>query len=148
MNFAHLHLILTHFPPVLSLGGAISAAAGNLLPRRRRELVPLALRVLIVVGATMPLVYIAGDRAADSIGRVEGIQQDAIAPHQRAATITLWASAGTAFIAVALLIVERRRGSLSPLLRLLVLVVAIASAAAIGWTAALGGAIHHPEIHS
>src|SRR5229473_1909752 len=62
MNFAHLHLVLTHFPPVLSLGGAISAAAGVL--RRRRDLVQLALLLLIVVGATMPLVYIAGDRAA------------------------------------------------------------------------------------
>jgi hypothetical protein len=148
MNFAHLHLVLTHFPPVLSLGGAIAAAAGIILPRRRRELMRLALLLLIVVGVTMPLVYIAGDRAADSIGKVEGIQQDAIAPHQRAATIALSTSIGTAFIAVALLVVERRVGSLSPVLRLLVLVVAIGSAAAIGWTAALGGAIHHPEIHS
>src|SRR5438132_1815715 len=148
MNFVHLHLVLTHFPPVLSLGGAIAAAAGIILPRRRRELMRLALLMLIVVGATMPLVYIAGDRAADSIGKVEGIQQEAIAPHQRAATIALLASIGTAFIAVALLVVERRAGSLSPVLRLLLLVVAIGSAAAIGWTANLGGAIHHPEIHS
>ena len=147
MNFAHLHLVLTHFPPVLSLGGAISAAAGTLLPRRRRELVQLALLLLIVVGATMPLVYIAGNRAADSIGRVEGIQQDAIAPHQQAATIALSVSSAAGCIAIALFIIERRRG-LSAVLRLLVLVVAIASAAAIGWTAALGGAIHHPEIHS
>jgi hypothetical protein len=68
MNFAHLHLVLTHFPPVLSLGGAISAAAGTVLSRRRRELIQLALLLLIVAGAMMPLVYIAGDRAADSIG--------------------------------------------------------------------------------
>ena len=148
MNFAHLHLVLTHFPPVLSLGAAISAAAGILLPRRRRELVQPALLLLIVVGATMPLVYIAGDRAADSIGRVEGIQQEAIAPHQHAATIALSVSIGAALIAVALLVVEQRRGGLSSVLRLLVLVVAIASAASIGWTAGLGGAIHHPEIHS
>jgi hypothetical protein len=148
MNFAHLHLVLTHFPPVLSLGGAISAAAGLLLPHRRRGLIQLALLLLIVVGATMPLVYMAGTRAADSIGRVEGIQQEAIAPHQRAATIALSASTVTALIAIALLIVEQRRGSLSAVLRLLVLVAAIASVAAIGWTAGLGGAIHHPEIHS
>ena len=147
MNFAHLHLILTHFPPVLSVGGTISAAAGILLPRRRRELIQLALLLLIVVGATMPLVYIAGDRAADSIGRVEGINQDAIAPHQHAATIALSMSIGAACIAIVLVIVERRRG-LTPVLRLVVLVVAIAAAAAIGWTANLGGAIHHPEIHS
>ena len=44
MNFAHLHLVLTHFPPVLSLGGAFAAAVGLL--RRRRDLVRLALVLL------------------------------------------------------------------------------------------------------
>jgi hypothetical protein len=148
MNFAHLHLVLTHFPPVLSLGGAISAAAAILLPRRRHELIELALLLLIVVGATMPLVYIAGNRAADSIGKVEGVQQDAIAPHQQAAGIALSVSIGAACLAVVLLVVARRRGSLTRALQLLVLIVAMASAAAIGWTANLGGEIHHPEIHS
>ena len=148
MNFAHLHLVLTHFPPVLSLGGAISAAAGILLPRRRRELIELALLLLIVVGVTMPLVYIAGDRAADSIGKVDGVQQDAIAPHQRAAGIALSVSIAAACVAIALLVVARRRGSLTRALQVLVLIVAMASAAAIGWTANLGGEIHHPEIHN
>ena len=148
MNFAHLHLILTHFPPVLSLCSAVSAAAGFLLPRRRRELVQLALFLLVVVGATMPLAYLAGDRTADSIGKVEGIQQEAIAPHQHAANIALSVSISAACAAVVLLIVERRRQSLSPILRLLVLVIALTSAAVIGWTANLGGAIHHPEIHN
>jgi hypothetical protein len=146
MNFAHVHLVLTHFPPVLSLGGAFSAAAGVL--RRRRDLVRLALVLTIAVGAMMPLVYFAGDRAADSIGKVEGIQQDAIAPHQRAAKIALVISVCTALSAVGLLIIERRRGDLSRSLRVLALATAIACALPIGWTAALGGAIHHPEIYS
>ena len=97
MNFAHLHLVLTHFPPVLSLGGAFAAAVGVL--RRRRDLVRLALVLLVAVGAMMPLVYIAGDRAADSIGKVEGIDQEAIAPHQRVATIALVISICSALIA-------------------------------------------------
>ncbi len=147
MNYAHLHLVLTHFPPVLSLGAAISAAAGGLLPSRRRELIQLALLLLFVVGATMPLVYIAGDRTADTIGKVEGIQQEAIGPHEQAATIALWVSIAAALIAVPLVVVEQRRG-LSPALRMLVLVVALASAATIGWTANRGGEIHHPEIHN
>jgi len=104
--------------------------------------------LLIGVGAMMPLVYIAGNRAADSIGRVEGVQQDAIAPQQHAATIALASSMATALIAGGLLIIDRRSGSLPPALRMLVLGAAIASALAIGWAAALGGAIHHPEIHS
>jgi len=148
MNFAHLHLILTHFPPVLSLGGAISAAAAvTLLPRRRRELIQLALLLLLAVGATMPLVYFAGERTADTIGKVEGVQQEAIGPHQQAAWIALWTSVAAALIAVPLLVVEQRRG-LTPSLRMLLLVVALASAATIGWTANRGGEIHHPEIHN
>jgi hypothetical protein len=144
MNFAHLHLILTHFPPVLSLGGAAAAAVGVLC--RRRELIRLALLLMIAIGAMMPVVYVAGDRAADSIGKVEGVQQEAIAPHQRAATVALASSVCVGLIAGALLLVERRRGALSPAFARVALAVAIASAMAIGWTASLGGAIHHPEI--
>jgi hypothetical protein len=144
MNFAHVHLVLTHFPPVLSLGSAVSAAVGLL--RRRRDLVRLALVLLVAVGAMMPVVFYAGNRAADSIGRVEGVQQEAIAPHQRAATIALLASIGAAFVAAGLLWIEHRRESLSLALQILVLVAATVSALPIGWAAALGGAIHHPEI--
>jgi len=146
MNFAHLHLVLTHFPPVLSVVGAISAAVGVI--RRRRESVHLALLLLIAVGAMMPIVYIAGDRAADAIGRVDGVQQEAIAPHQEAATLALWISIGVALVAAALLIVERRSGGLSPRLRALTLVAAILAVLPIGRADALGGAIHHPEINS
>ena len=146
MNSAHLHLVLTHFPPVLSIGGAFSAAAGLLLRRRRDDLIRLALVLLVIVGAMMPIVYIAGDRAADRIGRVEGVQQEAIAPHQRAATIALAISVCAGALAGTLLIVERRRGSLSTWLRAVAVAAAFATALPIAWTAALGGAIHHPEI--
>jgi len=145
MNSAHLHLILTHFPPVLSLGGAVSAAAGLL--RRRRDLVRLALVLLLAVGAMMPVVYLAGERTAKSIGKVRGVQQEAIEPHERAATIALFLSIGAALVAAGVLLMEHRRGDLSLALRVLVLIAAIASALPIGWAAALGGEIHHPEIH-
>src|SRR5436305_11683877 len=97
MNFAHAHLVLTHFPPVLSLGSAVSAAVGVI--RRRRDLVRLALVLLVSVGAMMPAVFFAGNRAASSIGRVDGVQQEAIAPHQRAATIALALSIVAAVVA-------------------------------------------------
>jgi len=139
MNFAHVHLVLTHFPPVLSVVSVVSAAM---------RAVRLALLLMIVVGVMMPVVYFAGDRAADSIGRVDGVQQEAIAPHQHAATIALFVSICTALVAAGLLIVEWRTGGLSSTLRLLALVAAVVTALPIGWAAALGGAIHHPEINS
>src|SRR5258708_6981471 len=144
MNFAHIHLVLTHFPPVLSLGSAVSAAVGLL--RRRRDLVQLALVLLVAVGVMMPVVFFAGNRAADVIGKVDGVQQDAIAPHQRAATIAMAVSIGAAVVAGGLLLLERRRGTLTLGFQVLVLIAAITSALPIGWAAALGGAIHHPEI--
>jgi hypothetical protein len=131
---------------VLSLGSAFSAAVGVI--RRRRDLVKLALALLVAVGAMMPAVFFAGNRAADAIGRVDGVQQDAIAPHQRAATIAMAVSIVAAVVAAGLLLLERRRGTLSIAFQILVLVAAMASALPIGWAAALGGAIHHPEIQS
>ena len=145
MNFAHVHLVLTHFPPVLSLGSAFSAAVGVF--RRRRDLLRLALILMIAVGAMMPVVFFAGNRAADKIGRVDGVQQDAIAPHQRAATIAMTISIATSVFAAGIMLLERRRGSLTTAFQILVLIAAVSTAAPIGWAAALGGAIHHPEIH-
>jgi uncharacterized membrane protein YoaK (UPF0700 family) len=146
INFAHVHLVLTHFPPVLSLGGAVAAALGLFLRRQGRELARLARLLMIIAGVLTPMAYFAGDRAADTIGRVEGIRQEAIAPHQSAATTALISSIAAGVVAVAAAVVERRRGAVPVALRLLVVIAAIGAAVAIGWTAALGGAIHHPEI--
>jgi len=77
---------------------------------------------------------------------VDGIQQEAIAPHQQAALIALCVSIATIVIAAVLLIVERRQAGLSFLLRMLVLLLTVGLAATIGWTASRGGEIHHPEV--
>jgi hypothetical protein len=146
VNFAHLHLVLTHFPPVLSIEGVVAAAAAQFVRRRRRELVRLTLFLAIATSAMMPAIYFAGVRTADAIGKVEGIQQEAIAPHQQAALIALCVSIATIIIAAVLLIVERRQAGLSFLLRMLVLLLTVGLAATIGCTASRGGAIHHPEV--
>jgi NAD/NADP transhydrogenase beta subunit len=145
VNFVHLHLVLTHFPPVLSIECVVAAAAAQFIRSRRRELVRLTLFLAIATSAMMPAIYFAGVRTADAIGKVEGIQQEAIAPHQQAALIALCVSIATIVIAAVLLIVERRQAGLSFLLRMLVLLLTLGLAATIGWTASRGGAIHHPE---
>jgi hypothetical protein len=147
INFAHLHLVLIHFPPVLSAGAAMAATAAFLLRRPSGELFRLALLLLVAAGVTTPLAYLAGSRAAETIGRVEGIRQEAIAPHQSAATAALIAAVAGAVIAGAAAVVAAwRDGGAPTVFQLLVLVAAIVSAVAVGWTALLGGAIHHPEI--
>jgi len=146
MNFVQLHLVLTHFPPVLSLECVVIAAATQFVRTRRRNLVRFALFLMIGTCAMMPAIYFAGVKTSEVIGKVEGIQQEAIAPHQQAALIVLCVSIAMIIIAVALLIAERRQAGLSFSLRLLVLVLAAGLAGTIGWTASRGGAIHHPEV--
>jgi hypothetical protein len=146
VNYVHLHLVLTHFPPVLSLECVAAAAAALVVRSRRRELVRIALILMIATCAMMPAIYFAGVRTADAIGKVEGIQQEAIAPHQQAAFIALCISIAMIVIATALLIAERRQPGLSFSLRVAVLLLTAGLAATIGWTAARGGAIHHPEV--
>jgi hypothetical protein len=146
VNFVHLHLVLTHFPPVLSLECVVAAAAAQVVRSRRRELVRFALLLMIATCAMMPAIYFAGVKTSEVIGKDDGIQQEAIAPHQQAALIALCVSIATIVIAVALLIAERGEAGLSFSLRLLVLLLTVGLAATIGWTASRGGAIHHPEV--
>jgi hypothetical protein len=145
VNFVHLHLVLTHFPPVLSLECVAAAAAAQVVRGRRRELVRFALLLMIATCAMMPAIYVAGVKTSEVIGKVDGIQQEAIAPHQQAAFIALCVSIIVIVIAIALLIAERRQPGLSFSLRVGVLLLTVVLAATIGWTAWRGGAIHHPE---
>jgi hypothetical protein len=131
---------------VLSLECVAAAAAALFVRSRRRELVRIALILMIGTCAMMPAIYFAGVRTADVIGKVDGIQQEAIAPHQQAALIALGVSIATILIAAMLLIVERRQPGLSRSLRVAVLLLTVGLAGTIGWTAARGGAIHHPEV--
>jgi hypothetical protein len=94
----------------------------------------------------MPAIYFAGVKTSEVIGKVEGIQQEAIAPHQQAALIALGVSIATIIIAAVLLVVERRQAGMSFWLPILVLLLTVGLAATIGWTASRGGAIHHPEV--
>jgi hypothetical protein len=146
MNFAHIHLVLTHFPPVLTLFGAISAVSGLLMRQHRRELARLTRLSMILASVLTPMTYFAGGRAADKIALVDGINQEAIAPHQSAASIALIASIAAGLVAAAAALVDRRSHHVPVVLEVILIVAAITSAVVIGWTAALGGAIHHPEI--
>jgi hypothetical protein len=144
MNAMHLHLILNHAPLFGELfASALLAAAA---PARSRTLLRTALVVLVATAAISIPVFFTGRRAADSIGKFQGVSQEAIDPH---------ASSAEAFLAV---------GELAGLAAGVVLwlgqnkftqwgvaVVGTLTAAALILalrTAYLGGAIRHDEIRA
>ena len=144
MNAAHLHLVLIHVPPAITAAAVVAAAWGAI--RKRSDSVRLALLLLLFAGLTTPVVYIAGERTADRIGRVDGIDQNAIAPHEASARVTLIAISISAVAAlIALIASARAHREPGSRIGLIALACALICSALVIRTANLGGAIHHPE---
>lgn len=142
MNAMHLHIVLNHAPLFGELfASALLVAAA---PARNRTLLRTALVVLIATAVISIPVFFTGRRAADSIGRFEGVSQEAIDPHERSAKAFLVAGelAGLA----AGLVLWPGRDRFTPWR---VAVVGALNGAALILamrTAYLGGAIRHDEI--
>ncbi len=135
MNAPHLHLILNHSPLFAELAALLLLAAGGAL--RRRDLVDAALVAAIATAPLAAATFVSGRAAADAVGRIDGIDQEAIGPHEEAAEIFA-AVATVAALAAGAALRWRRVTAVAA--------AAVVVALAIGlWTAERGGAIHHPE---
>src|SRR5258708_10754111 len=101
-NAMHLHLMLNHAP----LFGELFAAALLLAAAmgRGRTLLHTALAVVLITGLASIPVFFSGRAAADAIGKVEGIDQRAIDPHEEAAERFLFVAEAAGLAAVAALL--------------------------------------------
>jgi hypothetical protein len=140
MNATHVHLILNHLPVAGEIGGLAVLAAG--VAKKSTTTVRLALMALVATGVLAVPVFLSGLSAAEVIGRVDGVVQEAIAPHQDAATTFLCGAITTGVLAAIALATSRRW--IMPFALAASLIASI-----LGMRAAiLGGRIHHPEIDS
>jgi hypothetical protein len=138
MNAAHLHLILNHLPVLGEIGGVVLLAAG--LAKRTAAVVRLALLAIVATGVLAVPVFVSGLSAAESVGRVDGVVQEAIAPHEDAAAAFL-SGAITAGVLAAITLATSRRWIMPFALTASLIASLLGVRAAI-----LGGRIHHPEI--
>jgi hypothetical protein len=137
-NAIHVHLMINHAPLFGELFAlSLLAAAGAL---RNRTLLRTALLVVLITGLASIPVFFSGRRAADAIGKVEGIDQEAIDPHEEAAERFLFIAVVASLAAVAAL-VRPGRATIGVAAALTLLALGQA-----GWTAMLGGLIHHNEL--
>lgn len=138
MNAAHFHLVLNHLPVLGEIGGAVLLAAG--LTKRNATAVRLALLGIAAAGVLALPVFFSGLRAADLVGRIDGVSQEAIAPHEEAAVAFLSGAIAAGVIAAVALVMPRRW-----ILPFALGASLIASLLGVR-VAFLGGRIHHPEI--
>lgn len=144
MDWPHLHLMVNHFPIVLTLTGLVVALAA--LVARRRVLWVYALATLTAAGLFAIPAFLSGSQAGDVVERRPGVSEAAVDAHEEAAEAALWVVlAMGAVSAFAWWRLTRRDAPVlpAPALRALVLAAALAGGGTVGYAALLGGRISH-----
>lgn len=145
MSAVHLHLLLNHVPVIGTLV-AIALLAFALL-RRSAELTRVSLGMFVVLAIVGGVVYLTGEPAEELVENLPGVSKGIMERHEEAALIATLLLAGLGLVALGELLAFRRRAAGIPSgFAVLVLVLSLAPAAAMGYAANLGGQIRHSEI--
>ena len=146
MNWAHVHLMLNHIP-VIGIGFAILLLAIAVV-RRSHELTNVALVFVILVSLWAIPAYLTGEPAEGVVEDLPGVSEELIEEHEEQAEIAFILVEVAGGLALITLIARRYSDNLGQRLVILTLLVLIVSGGLLGWTANLGGKIHHEEIRS
>lgn len=146
MNPAYLHLLVNHFPIVLSVVGAGMILLALLL--RRDGLWRFGMGCVALAGLGVLAAFFTGNAAEDVMRHAWYVQRGTIGAHQDAGELALWVTLVAAVICAYAL--WRTAGRPAPgatafpsLLRVLTALGALAAAGATGYAGYLGGKIVH-----
>jgi len=146
MNYAHIHIVLNHFPTigtVIGLGLFIAALAKKSDDLKKSSLVVLVLMALLGIPT-----YLTGSAAQGIIQNDAGVSPTAIELHQNAAMLAFIFLGFTGTLAW-LGLWQFRRFSRPPAWNLTaVLLLTIATVGLMLRAGTLGGGINHPEIRT
>lgn len=147
MNSVHLHLLLNHLPVIGTLFALALLAVAWL--RGSSELSKTGLWFFVALGLVGIVVYLTGEPAEELVEGIPGISESLLESHEEAALLS------TALLALYGLFagyeIFRFRGQNRRIPRNatgLALGLALIPAAAMGYTANLGGMIRHDEIRA
>lgn len=144
MSPVHIHLLLNHVP-VIGTIVAILVLAYALL-RRSTELTRVGLGMFVLVALVAAAVYLTGEPAEHLVEDLAGVSEPIIERHEDAALLATLLLGGLGALALGGLVMFRRAASVPRGFGMLVLALSIVPAAAMAWTANLGGQIRHSEI--
>jgi uncharacterized membrane protein len=143
MNGAQLHLVLNHVPVFAVLFGALLLAWALL--RHSRELLRVALALMVGAAVAAAPAYLSGEPAEEQIEHAAGVSKQDVERHEDAAKVSLILIGITGVAALTVLVVQRRRPE-PGWIPAAVLALALVAALQVAWTAHLGGGIRHPEL--
>jgi uncharacterized membrane protein len=145
MNAAHLHLLISHAPMMAVISGLILLLLGLL--KKSEELKQTSLLFFVLGGAAAVPAYLTGAPARDMLVKMPvPISVNITDQHGDVAILAFAAALVLGIVALSGLMRYRRGRSLPGLFLFVILVLALTTGAAMGWTSHLGGKIRHPEL--
>jgi hypothetical protein len=144
MDKAYLHLLVNHFSIVLAAIGALATMLAMVMGRRSVWLYALA--TLTLAGIFAYPTMLTGHGAEDVMEKVWYVSRDAVHAHEEAADIAMWVTLATGVFAALAWWRQARawRDELLPgWMRVMLLVLALASAGGMGWASWQAGFIVH-----
>ena len=146
MNSAHLHLVITHLPVLGSLFGLCLLVLA--LMQRNVQLERTSLWVFVAAAMAAVPTYLSGTPASALLmKRMPGMSMDAGDQHAEVAVVALVAVSVLGLLALFGLVFYRQPKQPPGRFRFAAVIMALVTAALMGWTANLGGNIRHTEIH-
>ena len=142
MSWPYLHVLLNHFPIVLTVIGALATFLG--LMQQRRGTWVYALTTLTLAGVSVYPAWATGQRASRMLRGAWYIVPESVHRHSQAADIALWTIGATGLVSlIALITVVRTREAVSPaaFFRVLVGLLSVVSIGVVAYTGYLGGEI-------
>src|SRR5688500_15915779 len=147
MNFAHLHLLLNHFPVIGTIVGFGLFAASFVGGGRNLDLRRAGLLVFAVTGFLTIPTYLTGTGAQDMLNRSrDEVVATLIERHEGAAFLGLWAVMLLGALALLGLWLSHVRPSAARANSIAVLFCSLLAVGLLARTGNTGGDIRHPEV--
>lgn len=145
MDWPHLHLMVNHFPIVLTLLGTAAAILALLTGRRVVWLYAVA--TLTLAGISVGPAFLTGDQAGDVVRTWPHVDRRVVHTHEESADTALWVVLAMGVCAAYAWWRLARTGgvemTLPGWLRGLVFVLAVAGSLTVAYTGLKGGEIAH-----
>jgi uncharacterized membrane protein len=144
MDWAHIHILINHFPVILATTGALATVLAVMLQRRGVWL--YATVSLTLAGVTVIPTYFTGEPAQHVLNDAWYVAKGAIHSHEQSANVSAILTVLAALVAVVAwrrLVRYPREVRMPGGLRTVIVITSLAAAGAIGYTSWLGGRIVH-----
>lgn len=144
LNWAHIHLVLTHIP-VIGIGVVIAFLLAG-LPRRSRELKCVSLQMFVALALLSIAVYLTGSPASHQMRVLPGISRETIHHHSSVADFAFGGMEVLGAVSLGALFKFRNSAAIPVRFVAALLGLAFVVLILMIWTANLGGRIRHSEI--